>query len=172
MLNGRKVGRLFSRYFAGPVFIISLTVLLAAAACGGGGTTTPTPAPTATPDPAAAYKASATNLATTLGTQADTALKDMQSAQLTQTDPKWATVLTTDADLVTASAAQLKALNSPGGALAATAASLSAAADRLAQGAQFLKQSVQAADPVAGAQAFAALTEGRGMLSAAAAGLK
>ena len=44
--------------------------------------------------------------------------------------------------------------------------------DRLAQGAQFLKQSVQAADPAAGAQAFGALTEGRGMLTATMAGLK
>ena len=173
MLNGRKVGRLFAGRFAGAIFIISTVAVLAAAACGGGdGTKTPTVAPTATPDAVAAYKANANSLVTTLGKQTDTALQDMQTAQTSQTDPKWGTVLPADADLITASAAQLKALTSPGGSLAPVAAALSAAADRLAQGAQFLKQSVQAADPAAGAQAFAALSEGRGMLTAAAAGLQ
>ena len=151
------------------VVIVGLT----AVACGGGGTKTPTAAaPTATQDPAAGYKKSASDLATTLAKQTDTALQDMQSAQLTQTDPKWATVLTADAALITATAAQLKALTAPGGALATVSAGLSAAADQLSQGAQFLKQSVQAGDPVAGAQAFAALTVGRGLLTAAAAALQ
>lgn len=167
MLNGRK----FSLTTA--VFAIGAIVLMAAAACGGGGTKTPTAAPpTATPDAASAYKAQATGLVTTLGKQADTALQDMQSAQTSQTDPKWGTVLPADADLITATAAQLKALPSPGGTLAPVATALSAAADQLSQGAQFLKQSVQKADPAAGAQAFAALTQGRAMLTAAAAGLQ
>lgn len=167
MLNGRK----FSSTTA--IFAIGAIVLMAAAACGGGGTKTPTAAPpTATPDAASAYKAQANGLVTTLGKQADTALQDMQSAQTSQTDPKWATVLTADADLITATAAQLKALSAPAGPLTAIAAGLAAAADQLSQGAKFLKQSVQAADPVAGAQAFAALTLGRGLLTSAATGLQ
>jgi hypothetical protein len=167
VLNGWKF-RLTTAILAGGAIVLMTT-----AACGGGGTKTPTAVPpTATPDAASAYKAQANGLVTTLGKQTDTALQDMQSAQTSQTDPKWATVLPADADLITATAAQLKALSAPAGPLAAVSVGLSTAADQLSQGAKFLKQSVQAADPVASAQAFAALTLGRGLLTSAATGLQ
>jgi hypothetical protein len=156
---------------AAAITLVSLSL----AACGGDDSKPGTAVPSATTvsnDASAQYRTKAAAAVTNLGKQAETALKDMQSAQFSQSDPKWPGVLTSDADLVLAAAVQLKAVVPPAGPMEDVARRLNEAADKLSEGARSLKQSVQSADQAAGALAFANLTAGRGMLTDAAASLK
>jgi len=163
----------FLRAAAALLAVSAVFLSLAAAACGDdGGAKTPTAAPSPTLNPAAAFRATAKAAGEALGKQAGQLLQDMQAANETQSDPKWPGVLTSDADLVTSAAATVKALAPPAGFPAAPVTALQAAASRLAEGAGLLKQSVQRADSALGAQAFAALSEGQGLLEPALAGLQ
>jgi hypothetical protein len=153
----------------GLVAGLALMALLVSACGDDDSTATATPSPAVTTaDPGAVYRGKAQAAAAKLATQAETALQDMQAAQLSQADPKWPATLTADADLITAAATELKGLKPPAGPLEDVARRLAEAADRLTEGAKFLKQSVQNADPVAGGQAFDALSDGQGKLAAAA----
>ena len=146
-----------------------LLVSVLAGACGGGDSSSKT---TPTTAGGGDYKTKAQNAATKLGKQADALAKDMQTAQATQSDPKWAGILNSDADLIVAAANDLKALTPPAGSLAAVHAQFVKAADRLIEAAGFMKKSVETGDVASGTQAYFALTDGKGTLNEALAALK
>lgn len=141
----------------------------AATAQGGSGATTA--ATTSGGDATADYKTKANAAAAKLSKAAETAVKDMMSAQLSQTDPKWEGILNGDADAITAGAAEIKALTPPA-AQAEVHKKLVTAADRLAAGAVQLKKSTASGDQGAGTQAFLAFNDGRSQLNDAVTGLK
>jgi hypothetical protein len=163
----RRVASLLS------LFLVVLLVPALAVACGGDDSSskaTPTRAPATAGG--GDYKTKAQNAATKLGKQADALVKDMQTAQMSQSDPKWNGILTSDADLIVTAANELKALTPPAGSLADVHAQFVKAADRLIEAAGFMKKSVDTGDVAAGTQAYLGLTQGNSMLTDALAALK
>jgi hypothetical protein len=147
--------------------LLSLGLTVLAVGCGDDdddGKKTPTTRATATADAATDFKIRAKAAAAKAEKETETLLADMQAAQLSQADPKWPGVLTTDADLVIAAANALKALTPAATTPPALSAGLQSAATRLAEGADILKRSITSADQTLGLQAFAALSEGLGTL--------
>lgn len=158
-----------------PLLLFVPLVVALAAACGGGDSsskTTPTRAPATSPAGGGDYKTKAQNAAVKLGKQADALIKDMQTAQTSQSDPKWPGTFTSDADLIIAAANELKSLTPPAGALTGVHAQFVKAADTLIQAAELMKKTVQTADQTTGTQAYFGLTQGKGLLNDALAALK
>lgn len=129
-------------------------------------------ATTGAPLSAAGYKTKAQADVAKLTKQTDALLQDMQTAQLSQSDPKWPGIFNGDADAIVTTANDLKSLNPPAGPYTNTQAQLSKAADKLIEGAGYMKKSVETGDNSTGAQAFFALTQGKGMLTDASSALK
>jgi hypothetical protein len=123
------------------------------------------PSPTATPDPVVAYRANVSTRGNKLVELADGMGKDMLAAADTQADPKWPATLTSDADLVLAAVANVKALVPPGESYRSFSTKLNAAADRLGEAGAKLKAAIQKSDATLGAEAFQALDEGKTQLA-------
>ena len=157
--QGQVPGRV-SSYLWPPPLALLVAVALWLAACGGGDSSSK-----ATTD----YKAGARAAAAKLGKQTDALIKDMQAAQTSQSDPKWAGILNGDSDLVTSAATELKALTPPAGAMTTAQSRLARAADQLISAAALMKQTVETGDAATGAQAYLGLTQGRGSLTDASA---
>lgn len=169
---------------SGALTFLLVATLLAAAACGGSeeddikniqATATAAardrPSATATLDPVAAYRQKVTAAGKRLSEATDQLHKDMLAASESQADPKWPTILTTDADAVIAAVAAVKALTPPDDRFSAFAAGLNEIAAKLESGAKLLKQAIPTADQAIGAQAFFAVDEGKAKLPDALAAL-
>jgi len=170
-------------YGVGRVGFALGALVVLVSACGGGGddvgdivktataVATTRPSPTATPDAVAAYRARVTEVTGRLRDRTATLTADMLAAAETQGDPKWPGVLTGDADLLAAAAADAQALAPPSDAYRAFATKLNTAATTLGQGAATMKEAVQKADATLGGQAFELLTNGTAQLQDAMAAL-
>lgn len=170
----------YQRWYGARCVMLALGVLaVLAAACGGGGddvadivktataVATTKPSPTPTPDAVAAYRTRVVEVSDRLRDRTTTLTTDMLAAAETQGDPKWPGVLTGDADLLAAAAAEAQALAPPTEAYRAFASKLNTAAATLGQGAATMKQAVQRADATLGGQAFELLANGTTQLQEA-----